>query len=75
MISYGFKKLLVPFAFSSILGANDPTVVPWPVGYSLDDMKKTKTLMNSYGDPNGSWADRQFHCGIDIDSHTASQAV
>jgi len=52
--------------------SDDPTSIPWPVGDDLPEMYQTKTLMNSYGDPNGSWADRKFHCGIDIDSHTSS---
>lgn len=51
--------------------SNDPTSIPWPVGDDLPEMYQTKTLMNSYGDPNGSWSDLKFHCGIDIDSLTA----
>ncbi|MCD4849087.1 MAG: M23 family metallopeptidase, partial [Candidatus Aegiribacteria sp.] len=54
------------------LYANDPTVVPWPVGSTLGEMNQTKTIMNSYGDPNGSWANQFFHCGIDIDEQSAS---
>lgn len=58
--------MLITISLFSILNANDPTVVPWPVGYDLDDMEITKTLMNSYGDPNRSI----FHTGIDIQYET-----
>ncbi|MCD4775141.1 MAG: hypothetical protein K8S15_03720 [Candidatus Aegiribacteria sp.] len=33
-------------------------------------MNNTKTLMNSYGDPQNNWSLGIFHCGIDIDSWT-----
>ncbi len=58
--------ILLSLAFVSIPSANDPTIVPWPVGYFLEDMETTKTLMNSYGDPNVSI----FHTGIDIQHET-----
>ncbi len=51
---------------ASIIYANDPTIVPWPVG---TDQNATKTLLNSYGEPN-TWIDGRFHAGIDIDSQT-----
>lgn len=56
--------LTVPAAFS-----NDPTMVPWPVGTSPEMIDFTKTLMNSYGDPN-TWLTGTFHSGIDIDWQT-----
>ncbi|MCD4848209.1 MAG: hypothetical protein K8R76_08465, partial [Candidatus Aegiribacteria sp.] len=54
------------FALSAY--ANDPTSVPWPVG---TDQNATKTLLNSYGEPN-TWSEGRFHAGIDIDSQTES---
>jgi hypothetical protein len=52
--------------------ANDPTDVPWPVATTVALMNSTKTLMNSYGDPQNNWDEMLFHCGIDIDSYTES---
>ncbi len=50
--------------------ANDPTSVPWPVGSTEAAMNSTKTLMNSYGDPQNDWSLGRFHCGLDFDSMT-----
>ena len=63
---YWLNVLLVLFTFSFMLNANVPTIVPWPVGYTLDNLEITKTIMNSYGDPNVSI----FHTGIDIQYET-----
>ena len=66
MKQYMQITILASLAFVSILNANAPTIVPWPVGYFLEDMETTKTLMNSYGDPNVDI----FHTGIDIQYET-----
>lgn len=50
--------------------ANAPTMVPWPVGSTETIMNSTKTLMNSYGDPQNNWDLGSFHCGIDFDAWT-----
>ncbi|MCD4701275.1 MAG: hypothetical protein K8S24_05390 [Candidatus Aegiribacteria sp.] len=63
---------LVVFALEILsipANANDPTNVPWPVGSTLSEMNQTKTIMNSYGEPN-TWSERRFHSGIDIDALT-----
>ncbi|PIE52421.1 hypothetical protein CSA37_06445 [Candidatus Fermentibacteria bacterium] len=57
-------------ALASVAGANTPTDIPWPVGSTVPLMNYTKTLLNSYGDPQNNWELKRFHCGIDIDSHT-----
>lgn len=58
--------------FSTISLANDPTAIPWPVGTTEGLMNFTKTLMNSYGDPQNDWDKGKSHCGLDFDSHTES---
>ncbi|MBD3277269.1 MAG: peptidoglycan DD-metalloendopeptidase family protein, partial [Candidatus Aegiribacteria sp.] len=51
--------------------ANDPDLdTPWPVAFALSGMNISHTLMNSYGDLNGSWDDSMLHSGIDIDATT-----
>ncbi|OPX31882.1 MAG: hypothetical protein B1H09_01785, partial [Gemmatimonadaceae bacterium 4484_173] len=57
---------------STVSNANEPTMIPWPVGTTAVMMDSTKTLMNSYGDPQNNWYSGLFHGGIDIDSHTES---
>ncbi len=53
--------------------ANDPADdTPWPVGTDTTNMRISRTLMNSYGDLNGSWSYSLFHAGIDIDATTGS---
>ena len=58
------------FVLATSAYANNPTNIPWPVGSSSSEMNKTKTLMNSYGDPQNDWSLGIFHTGIDIDSQT-----
>ncbi|MCD4776339.1 MAG: hypothetical protein K8S15_09860, partial [Candidatus Aegiribacteria sp.] len=59
-------------AAPTIVNANNPTPIPWPVGSSENQMDSTKTLMNSYGDPQNDWSLGMFHAGVDFDSHTES---
>jgi len=54
----------------SVSRANDPSMIPWPVGSTEGQMNNTKTLMASYGDPVNGWG--EFHAGIDIDANTES---
>jgi hypothetical protein len=62
--------LLTLVLLSTLAVANDPSSIPWPVGSTAAIMNSTKTLMNSYGDPNGSWSDGMFHSGVDFDALT-----
>ncbi len=58
-------------AFSNTGICNDPDQnTPWPVGFDTTGMNTSRTLLNSYGDMNGSWEDGWFHGGIDIDATT-----
>lgn len=63
--------LVVLFLLLTSAFANDPTSIPWPVGSTAAMMNSTKTLMNSYGDPQNAWGEG-FHCGVDIDAWTES---
>ena len=56
--------------FSTVSNANEPTTIPWPVGSTEAMMDSSKTLMNSYGDPQNSWYSGSFHCGLDFDAWT-----
>ncbi|MBD3277267.1 MAG: peptidoglycan DD-metalloendopeptidase family protein, partial [Candidatus Aegiribacteria sp.] len=69
------KNVLVFTALLAVLNsgtyANDPDPdTPWPVAFALSGMNVSHTLMNSYGDLNGSWESSLFHAGIDIDATT-----
>ncbi len=64
-----FSLSLLSFMVTSSF-ANEPNTIPWPVGSTEAMMNSTKTLMNSYGDPQNSWSSGSFHCGIDLDSWT-----
>ncbi|MCD6586948.1 MAG: VCBS repeat-containing protein, partial [Candidatus Fermentibacteraceae bacterium] len=63
--------LLILAVFSGRGQANDPAEdTPWPIGFNAGEMNISRTLMNSYGDLNGSWLCSVFHAGIDIDATT-----
>ena len=50
IISLSLFSLMVTSSF-----ANEPNTIPWPVGSTEAIMNSTKTLMNSYGDPQNDW--------------------
>ncbi|MCK5787226.1 MAG: VCBS repeat-containing protein [Candidatus Sabulitectum sp.] len=63
--------LTVLFAFVKVGLCNDPDPnTPWPIGFSTGEMSNSRTIMNSFGDPNGDWAFGTFHGAIDIDATT-----
>ncbi len=65
--------LLIITAFPGTGFSNDPAEdTPWPIGFNAGEMNISRTLMNSYGDLNGSWLYSVFHAGIDIDATTGS---
>ncbi|MBN2587971.1 MAG: peptidoglycan DD-metalloendopeptidase family protein [Candidatus Fermentibacteraceae bacterium] len=72
------KEIKTVLVFTTLLAvlnsgtyANDPDPnTPWPVAFALSGMNVSHTLMNSYGDLNGSWESSLFHGGIDIDATT-----
>ncbi len=70
-ISNMLITLVTIFAFTNTGICNDPDPeTPWPIGFNTGEMNISRTLMNSYGDLNGSWLYSVFHGGIDIDGTT-----
>ena len=72
-MSKGFKIIrhclftALILALTSAAFSNSPSSVPWPVGSTEAMMNSSKTLLNSYGDPQNDWTLGSFHCGIDLD--------
>ena len=68
--AFFYVILLLLCLFSTVSIANEPTTIPWPVGSTEAMMNSTKTLMNSYGDPQNNWYSGSFHGGLDFDAWT-----